>query len=121
MEAQAMADDLWKFRSGVGHERADLRGLSVQAIDGGVGKVKDVADEGGRAFLIVDTGPWILGKTVMLPAGVVSAIDVDDETVRVDRTKDEIKSAPEYDDELRDDPAFGEALTRHYGAAKPNV
>jgi PRC-barrel domain len=116
-----MAEDLWKFQSGVGQERADLRGLSVEAIDGSIGKVKDVVDESGRAFLLVDTGPWILGKTVMLPAGVVVAIDVDDEKVTVDRTKDEIKSAPEYDDDLRDDASYGDALTRHYGAAKPQV
>jgi hypothetical protein len=116
-----MAEDLWRFQGGVGHERADLRGLSVEAIDGGIGKVKDVSDEGGRAFLLVDTGPWILGKTVMIPAGVVVAIDVDTEKVAVDRTKDEIKNAPEYDDELRDDPSYVEALTRHYGAAKPQV
>lgn len=116
-----MAENLWKFQSGVGHDRADLRGMSVEAIDGGIGKVKDVVDQGDRAYLVVDTGPWILGKTVLLPAGVVVAIDVDGEKVSVDRTKDEVKSAPEYDEDLRDDPAYGEALTRHYGAAKPQV
>jgi hypothetical protein len=42
--------------------------------------------------LVVDIGPWIFGKKVMLPAGVVSAIDVDDAAIKVDRTKDEIRA-----------------------------
>jgi hypothetical protein len=57
----------------------------------------------------------------MLPAGVVVAIDVDGEKLSVDRTKDEIKSAPEYNEELREDPSYLEALARHYGATNPQV
>ena len=37
------------------------------------------------------------GKKVMLPAGVVNNVDVDTETVFVNRTKDEIKNSPEFD------------------------
>jgi hypothetical protein len=116
-----MAIELWDFRSDVGQERADLRGMSVEALDGGVGKVDDVVQEPGASFLVVDTGPWILGKKVLLPAGLVSGIDVDEEHVRVERYKDEIKSAPEFDEERRGDPAYRDALTRHYGAAQPKA
>jgi hypothetical protein len=79
-----MAIELWDFRSDVGQERTDLRGMSVEALDGGVGKVDEVVQEPGASFLVVDTGPWILGKKVLLPAGLVSGIDVDDERVRVE-------------------------------------
>jgi hypothetical protein len=116
-----MAIELWDFRSDVGQERTDLRGMSVEALDGGVGKVDDVVQEAGASFLVVDTGPWILGKKVLLPAGLVSGIDVDDERVTVERYKDEIKSAPQFDDERREDPAYRDALTRHYGAAQPKA
>jgi hypothetical protein len=116
-----MAIELWDFRSDVGQERTDLRGMSVEALDGGVGKVDDVVQEPGASFLVVDTGPWILGKKVLLPAGLVSGIDVDDERVRVERYQDEIKGAPEFDEERRADPAYRDALTRHYGAARPKA
>jgi hypothetical protein len=116
-----MATDLWSFRSDVGHERADLEGMKVEAVDGGIGKVESVVDTPQGTALVVDTGPWILGKKVMLPAGVVSGIDVDDERVKVDRTKDEIKGAPELDEQLLRDDAYQEALTRHYGATSPHV
>jgi hypothetical protein len=111
-----MATDLWKFSSDVGHERAELEGMKVEAVDGSIGKVDSVMDTPQGTALVVDTGPWIFGKKVMLPAGVVSAIDVDDECIKVARTRDEIKSAPELDDELLNDEAYQEALTRHYGA-----
>jgi hypothetical protein len=50
-----------------------------------------------RSYIVVDTGPWIFGKKVLLPAGVVQRVDLDSETVFVNRTKDEIKDAPEFD------------------------
>jgi hypothetical protein len=34
----------------------------------------------------------------MLPAGVIRDIDLDTETVFVNRTKDQIKNAPEFDE-----------------------
>jgi hypothetical protein len=116
-----VAIELWDFRSDVGHERADLRGMSVEALDGAVGKVEEMVQEPEASFLVVDTGPWILGKKVLLPAGLVSGIDVDDEFVKVERYKDEIKGAPEFDRERRGEPAYRDALTRHYGAAQPKA
>jgi hypothetical protein len=111
-----MATDLWSFRSDVGNERARLEGMKVEAVDGSIGKVDSVIDTDRGSALVVDTGPLIFGKKVLLPAGVVTAIDVDDTFIRVDRTKDEVKSAPEFDDELLHDGSYHEALTRHYGA-----
>jgi hypothetical protein len=107
---------LWEFPTGVGNERTDLRGMSVAAVDGGIGKIEDVIEEAVGSSLLIDTGPWIFGKKVLLPAGLVQGIDVDAETVTVDRTKEEIRAAPEYDEHLRRDPSYQEALERHYGA-----
>jgi hypothetical protein len=116
-----MATDLWMFRSGVGNERTDLEGLTVEAIDGKLGKVDEVVTMSEGTYLVVDTGPLGLGKTTMLPSGLVTGIDVDDEVIHVDRTKDEVKNAPAYDADHREDPAYVEALTRHYGAVKPHA
>jgi len=113
--------DLWSFRSDVGHDRADLDGMKVEAVDGSVGKVDRTLTTSQGTALVVDTGTWIFGKKVMLPAGLVTAIDVDDESIRVDRTKDEIKGAPELDDALMEDDAYHQALTRHYGATSSQV
>ena len=111
-----MAGDLWNFRGDVGHDRADLAGMTVEAVDGSVGNVKDVINDIDGAYLLVDTGPPIIGKTVLVPAGLVTAIDVDNASLKVDRTKDEIKGAPDFEAGTGKDPAYRDAIARHYGA-----
>jgi ribosomal 30S subunit maturation factor RimM len=58
-----MAIELWHFRSDVGQERADLRGMSVEALDGRVGKVEEVVQKPSASFLVVDTGPSAVERT----------------------------------------------------------
>ena len=94
----------------------DLTGYSVEARDGGIGKVDEATYEAGSSFVVVDTGPWIFGKKVMLPAGAIQSVDPDTETVFVSFTKDEIKGSPEYDDTMRDDPTYREGLGSYYGS-----
>jgi hypothetical protein len=101
--------DIWAFAVDPAVRASDVIGFSVEATDGGIGNIDEATDdETGRGHLIVDTGHWIFGKKVMLPAGVVDHIDLDSQTVYVKRTKDEIKHAPEFlpdggvDDDYRD-------------------
>ena len=115
-----METDVWTYRESthLGFDPAsgrDLSGFSVEAVDGSIGKIDEASNEVGQAFVIVDTGPWIFGKKVMLPAGVIQRIDEADEKVWVNRTKDQIKSAPEYDDTLTADGAYRSNLGDYYG------
>jgi len=64
---------------------------------------------------VVDTGPWIFGKKVMLPAGVVSRVDHDDDKIFVNRTKDQIKDAPEFDESKFEDQSYRTELGTYYG------
>ena len=89
--------ELWGFPDEAAAGR-DLTGWSIEAVDGGIGKVDVTNNELGAMWLIVDTGPWIFGKKVMLPAGVVDRINSEDEVVHVNRTKEQIKNAPELVD-----------------------
>lgn len=107
--------DIWTF-SESSLDAASLVGFSVEATDGGIGKIDEATGEAGRSQLIVDTGAWIFGKKVLLPAGVVDRVDLDEETVFVNRTKDEIKNAPEYDsDMLPDDEQYRSRVGEYYG------
>ena len=93
--------EMWNYRTADESRSAvDVTGFGVEAIDGSIGKVDAASYETDSSLIVVDTGTWIFGKKVMLPAGVVDRIDYDDEKVYVHRTKDEIKHAPEYDDSL---------------------
>jgi len=91
-----MAVDLWIYREVVDTD-LDLTGFRVEAADGEIGKVDRVTYEVGEGSIVVDTGPWIVGKKVVLPAGTIDHVDAEDGTVYVDRTKEEIKGAPEWD------------------------
>jgi hypothetical protein len=51
----------------------------------------------------------------MLPAGVVDRVDSAEETVYVNRTKDEIKDAPEFDESRYGDEPYREELGGYYG------
>ena len=110
----ATTSDVWSFRTEPTIGDVDLTGFSVEAADGGIGKVDEATYEAGSSYLIVDTGPWIFGKKVMLPAGVVQRVDPEGETVFVNRTKDEIKNAPEFDDNLADTD-YRNRLGEYYG------
>jgi hypothetical protein len=88
--------EIWTYRGAV-RSGVDLSGYEVEAIDGSIGTVDEATNEVGASYLIVDTGPWIFGKSVLLPAGVIERIDTDQERVFAGLTRDEIKNAPEYD------------------------
>ena len=96
--------DMWTYRE-QSWGNTDLAGYDVEAVDGGIGSIDDATTEIGSSYIVVDTGPWIFGKKVMLPAGVIQSVDPDSEKIFVNRTKDEIKNAPEFDDKrFRDEP-----------------
>ena len=106
--------DIWIYRQ-TAWTQNDLSGFTVEAIDGKIGKVDEASNKVGSSYVVVDTGPWIFGKKVMLPAGVISDIDLDSETVFVNRTKDEIKNAPEFDPEGYRDDGYHGSLSSYYG------
>ena len=113
--------DIWGYRPDpqLGYDPADgrdLTGYKVEAVDGSIGKIDGASNDVGQSYVIVDTGPWILGMKVMLPAGVIERVDDDEEKVWVDRTKDQIKNAPEYDESMLDDRDYRGELGSYYGA-----
>jgi hypothetical protein len=111
-----MAFRPWEYRTETGSAgyEVDLTGYSIAAVDGDIGHVDEVINELlGASYLLVDTGPWIFERTVMLPAGVVERIDTAEKKIYVDRTKDQIKNAPEYD-ELADDAQYRDRLGGYY-------
>jgi hypothetical protein len=106
--------EIWVYRETV-WTTVDLTGYEAEATDGRIGKVDEATNEAGSGALIVETGPWIFGKKVMLPAGVIDRVDHDERCIYVNRTKDEIKNAPEFDLERNRDSAYRAELGGYYG------
>jgi hypothetical protein len=111
-----MAMEMWTYRGEIElvEEEVDLKGFEVEATDGKVGTIVDAAYELGSSWLVVDTGPWIFGRKVLLPAGTVRSIDPEARTVHVDRSREEIKSAPEHDPSGYADQEYRLALADYY-------
>ena len=93
--------DPWNYRADSGWSADyDLVGYHIEATDGSIGKIDESSHAMNESYLVVDTGPWIFGKKVLLPAGTVTRVDHADRKIYVDRTKDQIKSSPEFDPDM---------------------
>jgi hypothetical protein len=108
------SSQMWIYRDAIWAD-TDIVGFKVEALDGEIGKVDEASTEVGASYIVIDTGPWIFGKKVMLPAGVIDDVDMDDGRVFVQRTKDEIKNAPEFDETRYGDEAYRNELGGYYG------
>ncbi|WP_330294298.1 PRC-barrel domain-containing protein [Streptomyces sp. NBC_00503] len=116
-----MTEHVWTYKSTAGHlAGTDLTGYKVEATDGDIGKVDKHSYEVGDAYLVVDTGVWIFGKEVLLPASTVIQIDVDREKVYVDRTREQIENAPEFHSEKHlGDVDYRAELGTYYSVGGP--
>ncbi|MBP0932393.1 PRC-barrel domain-containing protein (plasmid) [Streptomyces goshikiensis] len=97
---------VWTYAQDSGYEsRQSLVGFTVEAADGAIGHVDRQQDQPGRQHLVVETGGWVFGKSVLIPASAVSSIDTEARTVTVTSTREEIKAAPRFttDSETADD------------------
>ena len=56
----AVKVDLWNYREAM--DDIDLSDFRVEAADGEIGKVSEATYSTGGCWIVVDAGPWILGK-----------------------------------------------------------
>ena len=110
-----MDTNIWTFSRDELAEPIAVDGFKVEATDGDIGKVDEATYEVGSAYMVVDTGPWILGRKVVLPAGSIERLDLENEKIAVRLTKDQIKGSPEFDpgEDYRSD-AYRERVGAYY-------
>jgi len=106
--------NLWSYRTDVLSE-AVLIGFDVEATDGHIGKVDETTAEVDAASLVVDTGFWIFGKKRVIPVGVITRIDAEEETLYISMTKDEVKAAPDWRDLWWSDETTRQPFDDYYG------
>ncbi len=107
-----METAIWAFAGNVTERQLD--GFEVRAPDGLIGTIDRATHDVGASYIVVDTGPWIFGRRVLLPAGVIQRVDREAGIVHVGRPRDEIRSAPEFKGGSVT-TAYREQLGRHYG------
>jgi hypothetical protein len=115
MEGDMPMTELWTFEAISPKGAVDVTGFDVQASDGSIGKIDEASYDAGAGYVVVDTGFWIFGKKRLIPAGTITEIDLDQELVRVAMTKDQVKSAPDYESDLREDVDYRNRHDEYYG------
>ena len=110
--------DPWTYYSDIGLSGtgtwADLVGYDVEATDGHIGKIDEATYEVGSSYVVVGTRPWIFGNKVMLPAGTISRLDRGNRRAYVARSKEEIKSAPNFDEDAYQGPGYRDRVGEYY-------
>lgn len=103
----------WSYRQGISGASGAV-GYNVVALDGSIGKIDEASDEVEAAYIVVDTGFWIFGKKRLIPAGLIQQIDHDNREVQVRLTKEEIRSAPDYEPGESARDSYQRQLSEHY-------
>lgn len=96
---------------------AEIIGYSIKATDGDVGAVEDfIVDDSFWIvrYMIVDTGDWLPGKSVLVSPGWIQEMDWLANTVFVNLTQHSIENSPEYDPEVRVSRVYEQRLYEHY-------
>ncbi len=111
-------DRIWSYPPGSGRQEGQtLTGFTVQATDGVIGHVDRQADDTPLRHLIVDTGAWVFGRSLLIPAGLVTGIDTEHRTVSVACTREEAKAAPRFGTDRETlDPEYLSAVGAYYAA-----
>jgi uncharacterized protein YrrD len=96
----------------------ELIGYDVLAEDGQIGSVHDFFYEDQEwviRYLIVDTGPWILGKKALISVRALAPPDWTSNQFPVTLTTEEIKNSPEIDTDKPVSRQKELRLHEHYG------
>jgi hypothetical protein len=91
-------------------------GYEVEAVDGRIGEIDEASYFASAAYVVVDTGWWIFGKKRLIPAGLVTDVDHERQVVFVSCDKEQIRNAPDYDQELmaQEDRKYHSTLGDYY-------
>lgn len=102
----------------------EVAGYQVHAADGDIGHIEGfIIDDSGWTirYLIMDTGHWLGGRTVLLPSDRLSRISWSDRSVATEMSRETIRLAPEYDPEVELDDSYERRLAAYYDAELPSL
>lgn len=95
-----------------------MDGFTVVASDGEVGTVANFLfdDEKGTVrYLVVDTGGWLIGRTVLLSPHAVQQVAWRARNIHVLLTKEQVENGPNVDTDKPVSRQYEASLFNHYG------
>lgn len=114
-------DSIWSYTPDLSNaQERDLTDYTVVARDGTIGRVDRQADHHGMRHLVVDTGVWVFGRSLLVPVGVVTDVHAGERRVTVSCTRAEVKAAPRFrTDSETMDPDYLTAVGDYYRRLPP--
>jgi hypothetical protein len=77
-----------------------LYGFSVAGSDGSIGEVRDCYFDDQAwtiRFFVVETGPWLRGRKVLIPPIAIQSLDWAAKALSVSLTREQVKNSPDID------------------------
>jgi uncharacterized protein YrrD len=90
----------------------------LQARDGAIGRVVDYYFDDRTwsvRYLVVDTGPWLSGRKVLLSPKSVLGRDAASQRISVDLTQEQVRASPDIDTDRPVSRQLETKLAAHYG------
>jgi hypothetical protein len=106
---------------GLQHELHGIKavtGYHIEATDGEIGHVDDffINEDGWHIqYLLIDTGSWLPGRKVLISPDWITDFLSEKSQVRVNVTREQVKSSPEYDPEEGVARTYEGKVHEHYG------
>ena len=94
-----------------------LEGYELRARDGTIGSVKDVYfddDQWVVRYLVVATGSWLTGRTVLIASAALTAREWDQRALAVNLTREQVRNSPAVDTDRPVSRQQEAELHRHY-------
>jgi hypothetical protein len=95
-----------------------LRKCKILAADGDIGHIDDVYFDDNAwvvRYLVVDTGGWLSGRSVLLAPHVVLGVDLEEKRVHTPLNREQVKHSPEAEAAKPLSRQYEEALHVYYG------
>jgi uncharacterized protein YrrD len=96
----------------------DLIGYKVDALDDSIGSVDDFYFDDHTwtvRYIVIDTGPWLVGRRVLLSPDAVGGIDSLSERMAFELSKEQIENSPSIDADQPVSREYETALSTYYG------
>jgi hypothetical protein len=103
---------------------ASVTGYHIHATDGPIGHLENILVEVGDwtvRYLVVDTRNWWAGQQVLIAPPAVQEIVWPDRRIRLNLSRDKIRTSPPWDPAMVIDPAYDARLQSHYGWSSANA
>ena len=95
-----------------------LCGVKLHASDGEIGHVKDFYFDDQKwvvRYVVVDTGPWLLGRLVLIAPHAFSSLDQAGAFLAVNLTRQQIENSPPIESHKPVSRQYEEEYFRYYG------